>query len=100
MTFIARIIRYLFWVVIVYWSVALLRRIVNSMGMTVTKTPQDMEVPRDSIARKLVRDPVCGMHMAETIAIPLRNGNELLHFCSVECRDKYVKGTQKLAANG
>ena len=100
MTFIARIIRYLFWVVIVYWSVALLRRIVNSMGVAVTKTPQDVEVPRDSIARKLVRDPVCGMHMAETIAIPLRTGNELLHFCSVECRDKYVKGTQKLAANG
>jgi YHS domain-containing protein len=100
MTFIARIIRYLFWVVIVYWSVALLRRIVHSMGVAVNKTPQDVEVPRDSIARKLVRDPVCGMHMAETIAIPLRNGNELLHFCSVECRDKYVKGIQKLAANG
>lgn len=100
MTFIARMIRYLFWLVIVYWSVGLLRRIVNSMGTAGPKTHPDVEIPKDSIARKLVRDPVCGMHMAETIAIPLRNGNELLHFCSVECRDNYVKGTQKVAANG
>lgn len=100
MTFLARMIKYLFWMVIVYWSVALLRRLVNSMGVAGTKAPQDVEVPRDSIARKLVRDPVCGMHLAEAIAIPLRNGNEMLHFCSMECRDKYVKGTQKLAANG
>jgi YHS domain-containing protein len=100
MTFIARIIRYLFWMVIVYWSVALLRRIVSSMGTTGTKTQPDVVVPRDSNARKLVRDPICGMHLAETIAIPMRDGTELLHFCSVECREKYVKGTQKLAANG
>jgi YHS domain-containing protein len=100
MTFIVRMLRYLFWMVIVYWSVALLRRIVGSMGSTGVKAPPDVVVPNDSIARKLVRDPVCGTHLAETIAIPLRSGNELLHFCSVECRDKYVKGTQKLAANG
>jgi hypothetical protein len=39
------------------------------------------------------------MHMAETIAIPLRSGSELIHFCSMECREKYVSGTRKLAAN-
>jgi len=100
MTFLARMIKYLFWVVIVYWGVALLRRLVNSMGAAGNKAPQDMELPRDSIARKLVRDPVCGMHLAEAIAIPLREGNEVLHFCSMECRDKYVEGTHKLAANG
>lgn len=100
MTFIARLIKYLFWMVIVYWSAAVLRRIVNSMGATGARTERDVIVPNESIARKLVRDPVCGMHLAETISIPLRTGNELLHFCSVECRDKYVKGTQKLAANG
>ena len=100
MTFIGRMIRYLFWMVIVFWSARLLRRIVNSMGVAGSKARPDVEVPTNSIARKLVRDPVCGMHLAETIAIPMRNGSEMLHFCSVECRDKYVKGTQKLAANG
>ena len=85
--------------VIVSWSVSLLRRLVGKMGAAGTKAEQDVFVPKDSIARKLVRDPVCGMHLAETIAIPMRNGNELLHFCSPECRDRYVKVTQKLAAN-
>ena len=100
MTFIARILKFLFWMVIVSWSVSLLRRLVNKMGAAGRQGQPDVHLPTDAIARKLVRDPVCGMHMAETIAIPMRNGNELLHFCSVECRDKYVQGTQKLAANG
>jgi YHS domain-containing protein len=101
MTFIVRILRYLFWVVIVSWGFRLLRRLVNNMAAEGAKAePEpDVFVPQDSSARKLVRDPICGMHMAETIAIPLRNGNELLHFCSAECREKYVQGTQKLTAN-
>jgi len=51
-------------------------------------------------ARRLVRDPVCEMHVAEVLAVPLRESGELVHFCSTGCRDKYVSGTQKLAANG
>lgn len=99
MTFIVRMLRYLFWVVIVSWTYSLLRRLVHDMAAEGAKAEPDVDVPNESAARRLVRDPVCGMHMAETLAIPLRNGNELMHFCSVECRDKYVKGTQKLAAN-
>ena len=56
----------------VSWSVALLRRVVGSMGGNGSKADRDVVIPPDAISRKLVRDPVCGMHMAETIAIPLR----------------------------
>jgi hypothetical protein len=100
MTFIARILRFLFWMVIVSAGVSLVRRLVAKMGAAGRETQPDVFVPGDSVRRKLVRDPVCGMHMAETIAIPLRDGNELHHFCSLQCRDKYVTGTRKLAANG
>jgi YHS domain-containing protein len=100
MTFIARIFRFLFWLLVVSWSVALLRRVVGRMAMDRAKGQPDVVVPPDTSARKLVRDPVCGMHMAETIAIPLRSGGELLNFCSLACRDKYLSGSQKLAANG
>jgi YHS domain-containing protein len=89
----------LFWVLIVSWIFRLLSRVVNNMAAKSPETHPDVDVPNESLGRKLVRDPVCGMHMAEAIAIPLRNGNELLHFCSMECRDKYVKATPKLAAN-
>ncbi len=99
MTFIARILRFLFWLLVVSWSVALLRRVVGNMAMDRSKGQPDVVVPPNTSARRFVRDPVCGMHMAETIAIPLRNGGELVHFCSVACRDKYLNVSQKLAAN-
>ena len=99
MGFIVRMLRYLFWVVVVSWTFRLLSRLVGTMATKGPATHPDVFVPHESVGRKLVRDPVCGTHLAETIAIPLRNGNELLHFCSMECRDKYVKGIQKLAAN-
>ncbi len=99
MTFIARILRFLFWMVIVSSGVSLLRRLVGKMGAAGADAQPDLVAAKDSIARKLVRDPVCGTHLAETIAIPMRNGNELLHFCSADCRDKYIQGTRKLAAN-
>jgi hypothetical protein len=40
------------------------------------------------------------MHVDETLAIPLREGGELVHFCSLACRDAYLGSTKKLAANG
>jgi hypothetical protein len=107
--FLARIGRFLFWLVIVSWSVALLRRVLAWMvrgAMPAARTEQDAagtaagDAQSGVAARRLVRDPVCGMHVAEVLAVPLREGGELVHFCSTACRDKYVSGTQRMAANG
>jgi hypothetical protein len=43
--------------------------------------------------------------VAEVLAIPLREGGELMHFCSTQCRDQYLltnseAGVKKIAANG
>jgi YHS domain-containing protein len=51
-------------------------------------------------SRRLVRDPVCGVHISEERAIPLRTGTEIVHFCSVACRDQYASREHKFAANG
>jgi len=58
-----------------------------------------MDLPTGAAAQKLVRDPVCGMHVAEALALPLRQGSSVLHFCSAECRDRFVSDTRKFAAN-
>lgn len=99
MTFIARMLRYLFWIIIVSWSVAILRRIVGKMVSGGEQAKPSVDVPADSVSQKLVRDPVCGMHMAEGLALPLKQGGEVLHFCSAECRDKYLSQTRKISAS-
>jgi YHS domain-containing protein len=116
MEFWGRIFKFLFWLLIVSWSVALLRRVLARMlrGAMPARADQDSagaangagveagssDTQSGVAARRLVRDPVCGMHVAEVLAVPLRESGELVHFCSVACRDKYVSSTQRMAANG
>ncbi len=104
MNFLSRIVKFLFWLLVVSWGLRLLRRIVGSMLRDPTApTPQSAAasagIPAPATARRLVRDPVCGMHVDETLSIPLREGGELLHFCSPACRDAHAVSTRKFAAN-
>jgi YHS domain-containing protein len=41
------------------------------------------------------QDPVCGTWVPVSQALSVRRGGETLHFCSAECRDKYLKETNK-----
>jgi YHS domain-containing protein len=105
MNFIARIVRFLFWLLVLSWGVRLLRRIVGGMlRQPAAQAPETADdsaaIPAPETARRLVRDPVCGMHIDETRSLPLREGSELLHFCSPACRDAYAGSTKKFAANG
>jgi hypothetical protein len=113
MNFIARVFRFLFWLLVVSWTVALLKKLVAWMVRGATQNAEsasqhDPEISRRQgtvgTSRRLVRDPVCGAHVAEVLAIPLREGGELLHFCSVQCRDQYLltnaAGDEKKIANG
>ena len=108
MEFISRILKYLFWLLVVSWSVALLRRIVGRMVAGATQSAEASEAAaagagggqNGTPARRLVRDPVCGMHVAEELAIPFRDNGELVHFCSMGCREKYAASVQRKAANG
>jgi YHS domain-containing protein len=104
MTFLARIVRFLFWLLVVSWGAWLLRRVFGSLLQSARVAQQrangsgDPQTP--NLTRRLVRDPVCGMHVDETLSIPMRDGEELLHFCSIGCRDAYVVSSKKFAAHG
>ena len=115
MDFIARVFRFLFWLLVVSWAVALLKKLVGWMVRSATQNAEsasqrEPEISRNSggavgVSRRLVRDPVCGAHVAEVLAIPLRASGELIHFCSVQCRDQYLltnpgADVKKIAANG
>jgi YHS domain-containing protein len=105
MNFLARIVRFLFWLLVLSWGLRLLRRIVGSMLQNQHASGQQSAessegIPAPAAARRLIRDPVCGMHVDETLSIPFREGDELLHFCSPACRDAYAVNVRKLTANG
>jgi YHS domain-containing protein len=110
MEFLARIVRFVFWVLVLSWVFRLigkvagwaLRRAMTPSGQPGVDTAPEGSPPRGPqlASRQLVRDPVCGMHLAETLAIPYRDAGQLLHFCSVECRDRYTAGSLRKAANG
>jgi YHS domain-containing protein len=104
MNFLSRAVRYLFWLLLISWSVWLLRRFVGGMLNTVNapQRPGDAsaEVPMPGPGRRLVRDPICGTHVDETLSVPLGDQGEVLHFCSMACRDAYAEGIRKVAANG
>ena len=97
--------RFLVLLLVVFWLMTLLLRVVARAVRTfLTSAPKTGPAAGSSqdtaIARRLVRDPVCGVHVSEARAIAFRDGTELVHFCSTACRDKYVSGEGKLAANG
>lgn len=102
MNFLARIVKFLFWLLVLSWGLRLLRRIVGALVQSDhAPGPQAADATVGTpTARRLVRDPVCGMHVDETLSIPLRDGGEVLHFCSPACRDAYAVNVRKFAANG
>jgi len=100
MEILGRILRFLFWLVVLSWSISLLKRLFTAQPREDGPTEGNQPMPEEPTGKKLVRDPVCGMHVAERLAFSVPTGNEMVHFCSVECRDRYLRETQKLAANG
>ena len=105
MIFLARIARFLFWLLVVSWSVWLLRRVFGSLLQNAGSESQQngagsTQAQTNASSRRLVRDPVCGMHIDESLSIPLREGDEVLHFCSIACRDAHIAGARTFAANG
>ncbi len=110
MTFLARFLRFVVWVLIISWGFKAigriaawaLKRAVNpdeAQNVSPGAGSQSTDSEPRIASRQLVRDPVCGMHLAETLAIPFRDRGELVHFCSAECRDKYANRSLQRAAN-
>jgi len=106
MGFISGVMRFLLWVLVLWWSAQLLRRSVAWLLRGAVKPGErdrnagsDAAEPAKNGARKLVRDPVCGVHIAQDRAIGLA-GTEVVYFCSTSCRDQYAENGKKLAANG
>ena len=40
---------------------------------------------------EMVKDPVCGSYVSLEDSVRVKDGEEIKHFCSYECRDKFLK---------
>ena len=100
MEFLGRLIRFVFWVLLVSWVIKLVGRM---FGRSNTPASQAGAAPGNDLpanGKRLVKDPVCGMHMAQELALPLNaNNGETQYFCSPECREKYESSVLRRAAN-
>jgi YHS domain-containing protein len=101
MGILARIFRFLFWTLVLSWGIWLLRRLLGAHVQGGQASAEEQQQgPSIASGKRLVRDPQCGMHVAEELSVPVSMGSEMIHFCSPACRDQYLRETQKLAANG
>jgi YHS domain-containing protein len=41
----------------------------------------------------MVQDPVCGTWVPASQALSIRQGKETIHFCSPDCRDKFLQAS-------
>ena len=53
------------------------------------KTPSRRQTSSPT-SGKMVRDPHCGTHVAQELAVQVKSGETTLMFCSKHCRDKYL----------
>ena len=98
MGFLGRILRFLFWVLIVSWALKLLGRAIGGAKAGESEAHRGNTEPAGG-GKRLVKDPVCGLHVAEELALPLYANGEVVHFCSDDCRAKYEGSMERRRAS-
>lgn len=86
MEFLAQAFEIFLWVVFAVW---LMRRIFGR-PRTRPANPPRAERQAPAPTKTLQRDPWCGTYVAEDISHRLDEGGKTLHFCSEECRTRYI----------
>jgi YHS domain-containing protein len=71
----------------------LYRFFINDKSKLLEKAKKERE--ERSRSEEMVQDPVCGTYVDKSSAISVRSGEQVLYFCSYECRKKYIEGVQE-----
>ncbi|HLM98954.1 MAG TPA: hypothetical protein VK335_06710 [Bryobacteraceae bacterium] len=75
---------------------AFLRYVITTVARVFSQTmrsqssrPPGERVPKSELGGELKQDPVCGTFVLATSSVKKTVNGELVHFCSVACRDKF-----------
>lgn len=76
------------WLLIAVAVFVLYKLITNDKGR---KDKQENKERERKIARgDMVKDPVCGSYVEVDSSIKVRDGKQVHHFCSYDCRQKFL----------
>ncbi len=82
--------RFLLYLALIWIAYLLFKKIWKSL-----LAPQDRQGPKSGgppADAELIRDPQCGVYFMKQHGVKGVVDGKVLHFCSEECYDKYVKG--------
>ena len=84
----------MFQLILLAWVIYILYRWLRR-GTSPAPKPRTFEQSKDQWVEEMVQDPVCGTWVPVGQAVSIAQGREKHHFCSPECRDKYLKDPNK-----
>jgi YHS domain-containing protein len=100
MGFFGGLIRLVLWVLIVSWVIKLVGRLFSGTSQPAARGGSSATADDPAVrGKRLVKDPICGMHLAEELSLTLSANGETQYFCSQECRAKYENSVLRRAAN-
>lgn len=94
MAILGRILQFLLWLILAAWVVRTLARWISPKSAA-----RDPRIATNPQAKSLHRDPVCGTYVAPEISLTLEQAGQVHHFCSPQCRERFLL-SQRCAASG
>lgn len=74
--------------------ITLIRGVIGVLGRAlssfITPPPPPAPKPEMPVSGELKKDPACGTYISAATSIKRTVDGETYHFCSAECRDKFV----------
>jgi YHS domain-containing protein len=96
-----RFVVYLFLTVLL---ISVIRSIAGILGKAISGASQAGPSGRRPAAEprkagELKRDPVCGIYISTATSVKRNVGGEVVHFCSVQCSEKYERRGDRRGSN-
>lgn len=81
------------WLILILAVYALYRLFANDVLKKKKENKEEnaADLERKIAAGEMVKDPECGTYVSAEGNISVRDGEVLHHFCSYECRDKFLQ---------
>lgn len=80
------------WLIIALAAFVLYKLITNDRGRKSRDESKAKE--RKIAAGEMVKDPVCGSYVDVASSVKVRDGKIVHHFCSYDCREKFLQGLE------